>query len=146
MNVVHSTFIDVVKEGRKNKLNMEVAMEFTKECNNEIEVSEGDGLFDGSYYEGIRAVECGLADEIASDSMEDWLQKKYGKDNDDNYIDVTIKQIKSAGFPSFLPFSTSSSSMSFDVNNDVIADQIVESLCEKVKDDMIWSKYQMMMK
>ncbi len=139
---LHTNFIDIVKEGRKDKLNFDLAMQFAKEANDEIDVSKGDGLFDGSYYEGNRAVMVGFADEIAQSSMENWLQEKYGgteKGDDDQEINVVAKQIKSPGFPSFLPFSSNMM-----INMDGVADQVADSLCEKVKDDMIWSKYKIM--
>ena len=69
---------------------MELGMKDTKEFNDEIEVSEGDGLFDGSYYEGERAVAIGLADSI--DSMENWVTSKYGDGGDK--VQVVTKQIK----------------------------------------------------
>ena len=112
-------------------------MKYTKEFNDDIEVSEGDGLFDGSYYEGERAVAIGLADAI--DSMENWVSSKYG-DGDDK-VQVVTKQIKGASFPSFLPFGNSALLEQKGTTVNHVADQIASSIYEKLSDEMVWAPY-----
>ena len=112
-------------------------MAYTKEFNAELEVSEGDGVFDGSYYEGERAVAIGLADAI--DSMENWVSTKYG--DGDEKVEVVTKQIKGASFPSFSPFGNSAMLEPTSFAVDQVADRIASGMYNRVKDEMVWAPY-----
>ena len=48
---------------------------------------DGAGLFDGTFYDGKRSIQLGLADELGE--IETWLRNKY--DKDDN---LEIKHVK----------------------------------------------------
>lgn len=79
MRDVHDTFIQVVKSARGDRLKPAVAAEQLARLNGS-RVEEEDGLFDGCYYIGERALAVGFVDEVTTAPFDMWLQHRFGDD------------------------------------------------------------------
>ena len=140
LSQMHDTFKGVVAESRGGKMNLDLGMEWTLKVNQGLDVEEGDGLYDGSVYDGKRAVELGFADKV--DTMSSWMESKY---SENDTVEVKFKEMKkSRGFPfgggmgaqfGALPFGQQRVSM------DTITDHAVSSVLGKLKEEELWGSY-----
>ena len=89
MRDVHDTFIEVVKEARGDRLNPELAAEQLARLNGS-RAEEEDGLFDGCFYVGERALAVGFVDEVTTAPFDLWLRKRFGDD-------VSVARVKRVG-------------------------------------------------
>ena len=139
MGDTHQQFIDVVKKERKDRLKPKVAAQALAKMNGTKEEDE-DGLFDGCFYLGTKAVDVGLADTLSSLPLSLFLAERYGED----FMILTVEGRKSGLGTLLSKFQTEGGVM------DVLArvgggggGSVVDDVYRLGTDVTLWSKYGM---
>ena len=139
MGDTHQQFIDVVKKERKDRLKPKVAAQALAKMNGTKEEDE-DGLFDGCFYLGTKAVDVGLADTLSSLPLSLFLAERYGED----FMILTVEGRKSGLGTLLSKFQTEGGVM------DVLArvgggggGSVVDDVYRLGTDVALWSKYGM---
>ena len=140
MGDTHQQFIDVVKKERKDRLKPKVAAQALAKMNGTKEEDE-DGLFDGCFYLGTKAVDVGLADTLSSLPLSLFLAERYGED----FMILTVEGRKSGLGTLLSKFQTEGGVM------DVLArvgggggGSVVDDVYRLGTDVALWSKYGML--
>ena len=139
MGDTHQQFIDVVRKERKDRLKPKVAAQALAKMNGTKEEDE-DGLFDGCFYLGTKAVDVGLADTLSSLPLSLFLAERYGED----FMILTVEGRKSGLGTLLSKFQTEGGVM------DVLArvgggggGSVVDDVYRLGTDVALWSKYGM---
>ena len=137
MGDTHQQFIDVVKKERKDRLKPKVAAQALAKMNGTKEEDE-DGLFDGCFYLGTKAVDVGLADTLSSLPLSLFLAERYGED----FMILTVEGRKSGLGTLLSKFQTEGGVM------DVLrvlggGGSVVDDVYRLGTDVTLWSKYGM---
>ena len=139
MGDTHQQFIDVVRKEREDRLKPKVAAQALAKMNGTKEEDE-DGLFDGCFYLGTKAVDVGLADTLSSLPLSLFLAERYGED----FMILTVEGRKSGLGTLLSKFQTEGGVM------DVLArvgggggGSVVDDVYRLGTDVALWSKYGM---
>ncbi len=144
LQALHENFIKAVKEGRGNRLKPELALQWTQAVEAEVArlsgatttaatpappsaaagaATDGQGLLDGSFYDGRRSVQLGLADEIGN--LQEYIQKRYGHD-------VVFREVK--------PRADWGRVLGMSMGMSGTAEAIVEAATNEARAEALWSR------